>query len=124
MRADLVQSVKEWVALHHIQSHERIFRHDSPNLLHQFYKDLKAAGIERLGKDGRSIDVHSLRKTFGTMLARAGVPLTTTQRLMRHSTPILTAQLYIDVDPLDMMQALGQLPVFSAVIPPSPKKVP
>ena len=122
MRADLVQSVKEWVALHRIQSHERIFHHDSPNLLHQFYKDLKAAGIERLGKDGRSLDIHSLRKTFGTMLARAGVPLTTTQRLMRHSTPILTAQLYIDVDPLDMMQALGQLPVFSAVIPPSPNE--
>jgi integrase len=110
--------------LHRIQSHERIFRHDSPNLLHQFYKDLKAAGIERLGKDGRSVDVHSLRKTFGTMLARAGVPLTTTQRLMRHSTPILTAQLYIDVDPLDMMQALEQLPALSTVPLKSPKSSP
>jgi len=73
---------------------------------------LKAAGIERVGKDGRSIDVHSFRKTFGTMLARAGVPLTTVQRLMRHSTPLLTAKLYIDVDPVDMTQALSALPTF------------
>ena len=62
--------------------------------------------------DGRSIDVHSLRRTFGTMLARAGVPLTTTQRLMRHSTPELTAKLYIDVEPIDMSQAVEKLPMF------------
>ena len=121
MREDLVQSVKEWITSHGILSHERVFRYDAPSLRSQFYKDLQVAGIERLGKDGRSLDVHSLRKTFGTMLARAGVPLTTTQRLMRHSTPVLTAQLYIDVDPLDMAQALGQLPVFSVVPPSSPK---
>jgi integrase len=81
----------------------------------------KRRAIERIGKDGRCVDVHSLRKTFGTMLARAGVPLTTTQRLMRHSTPVLTAKLYIDVDPLDMVQALGQLEVFCPVMPISPK---
>jgi integrase len=122
IREDLVQYVKEWVMLHGIQSHERIFRYTCHSLCYRFYTDLKAAGIERLGADGRSIDVHSLRKTFGTMLARAGVPLTTTQRLMRHSTPVLTAQLYIDVDPVDMMQALGQLEVFS-VIPSKSHKV-
>ena len=112
LRADLVQSVKEWVEAHGIQSHERIFRFNKNSIRRSFYGDLKAAGIERVGSDGRSIDVHSLRKTFGTMLARAGVPLTTTQRLMRHSTPILTAKLYIDVDPIDMTQALEKLPVF------------
>jgi hypothetical protein len=35
---------------------------------------------------------------------------------MRHSTPLLTAKLYIDVEGGDMMQALEQLPVF---VPPS-----
>jgi len=112
MRPDLVQSVKTWVAEHGIQSHERIFHYDAKELCDAFYKDLAAAGIERKNSDGRSLDIHALRKTFGTMLAKAGVPLTTTQRLMRHSTPILTAQLYIDVDPLDMANALGQLPAF------------
>ena len=110
IRADLVQSVKEWVDAHGIQPHERIFRFNNNSIRHSFYRDLKAAGIERVGADGRSIDVHSLRKTFGTALARAGVPLTTVQRLMRHSTPLLTAKLYIDVDTIDMAQALDKLP--------------
>ena len=111
IRADLVQAVKEWVEEHGIQPHERIFRFDVYSIRRAMCLDLKAAGIERVGSDGRSIDVHSLRKTFGTMLARAGVPLTTVQRLMRHSTPLLTAKLYIDVDPIDMTQALDKLPV-------------
>jgi integrase len=112
MRPDLVQSVKEWVAEHAIQPQERIFCFNHKSILESFYSDLKAAGIGRKGADGRSLDVHSLRKTFGTMLAKAGVPLTTTQRLMRHYSPILTAKLYIDVDSVDMMQALEQLPTF------------
>jgi len=112
MRQDLVQSVKEWIAKHGIQSHERIFSYDARILCLSFYKDLATAGIERKTSDGRSIDVHALRKTFGTMLAKAGVPLTTTQRLMRHSSPVITAKLYIDVDPLDMSNALEQLPAF------------
>ena len=116
LRPDLVQSVKDWVIEHGIQSHERIFRFNNRSLRFSFYRDLVAAGIERVGTDGRSLDVHAFRKTFGTMLARLGVPLTTTQRLMRHSTPILTAKLYIDVDPLDMMQALNQLPAFRSTV--------
>jgi integrase len=113
LRPDLVQSLKKRMAMLGIKAHERFFHHTQCNLLEAFYADLKAAGIARIDSAGRCIDVHSLRKTFGTMLARAGVPLTTTQRLMRHSTPLLTAKLYIDVEGGDMKQALGQLPVFS-----------
>jgi integrase len=115
LRPDLVQALKERMKATGIRSHERFFQHDQAKLRAVFYLDLKAAGIERVGSDGRSIDVHSLRKTFGTMLARAGVPLTTTQRLMRHSTPLLTAKLYIDVEGGDMMEALEQLPTFKPV---------
>jgi len=82
IRADLVQSVKKWTKSHGIPSHERIFHYDKQSLRLAFYRDLEAAGIERIGTDGRSVDVHALRKTFGTMLAVAGVPLTTVQRLM------------------------------------------
>ena len=108
----LVQSLKERIEAKNIKPAERIFLHDHRQIREAFYVDLKAAGIERKGADGRSVDVHSFRKTFGTMLAMAGVPLTTTQRLMRHSTPLLTAKLYIDVDPLNMMEALEKLPEF------------
>ena len=112
IRADLVQSVKEWIVAHGIQSHERVFLFNKNSIRRSFYRDLRVAGIDRIDTDGRSIDIHSLRKTFGTMLARAGNPLTTVQRLMRHSTPLLTAKLYIDVDPVDMTQALATLPTF------------
>jgi len=112
LRPDLVQSVKEWVKAHGIPPHERIFHYDVHSVRRSFYRDLKAAGIERKDPDGRSIDVHSLRKTFGTMLAKAGVPLTTVQRLMRHSTPLLTAKLYIDVDEIDTTEAVAKLPTF------------
>ena len=128
MRPDLVQSVKEWVAEHGIQPHERIFHYAADVLCDAFYKDLNVAGIERKSLDGRCLDIHALRKTFGTMLAKAGVPLTTTQRLMRHSEPSITAKLYIDVDPFDMSNALGQLPTFgysaSPVSPTSPNDSP
>jgi integrase len=112
LRADLAESLKERITVLGIEPHERIFHHDKQQLLSAFYKDLKAAGIERAGADGRSVDIHSLRKTFGTMLAMAKVPLITVQRLMRHSTPVLTAQLYLDIEPIDMIQALKQLPVY------------
>jgi integrase len=103
-----------------IKPHERFFHHDQRQIRAAFYSDLQAAGIGRKDSVGRCLDVHSLRKTFGTILATAGVPLTTVQRLMRHSTPLLTAKLYIDVDPMNMMQALDHLPAFSQDSPASP----
>jgi len=112
IKPNLIQLLKKRIATNNVQLTERIFSHNSDKILNAFYADLKTAGIERKGDDGRSLDVHSLRKTFGTMLAMAGVPLTTVQRLMRHSTPLLTAKLYIDVDPLNMAEALDKLPEF------------
>ena len=117
LRADLVASLRERIAIFGIEPHEQIFYHDKSQLLAVFYKDLKAAGIERVGADGRSIDIHSLRQTFGTTLAMAKVPLITVQRLMRHSTPVLTVQLYIDIEPIDMMQALELLPLYNPTFP-------
>ncbi len=94
------------------QPGDRVFSHDKYSLLSSFKRDCKAAGIERKRADGRSVDVHCLRRTFGTMLARAGVPLTTVQKLMRHSTPELTAKLYIDVEEIDLQEAVGKLPAW------------
>lgn len=58
-----------------------------------FYRDLAAAGIARATAEGL-LDFHALRTTFATILARLRVPLTLTQRLCRHSTPELTANIY------------------------------
>ena len=53
-------------------------------------KDLVTAGLDPRGRG-----FHSLRSTFATHLAEAGVGLTTVQALMRHSDPKLTSNVYI-----------------------------
>jgi integrase len=73
-------------------------------------RDLKAAGISKRDERGRTLDVHALRTTFGTLLSRGGVSLRTTQAAMRHSDPSLTANVYTDPKLLDVAGALDALP--------------
>ncbi len=73
-------------------------------------RDLRAAGIPKRDDRGRTLDVHALRTTFGTLLSRGGVPLRTAQAAMRHSTPTLTANTYTDPKILDVAGALNALP--------------
>lgn len=53
---------------------------------------------------------HDLRKTFASLLAQRGVSTAVTQRLLEHSTPQLTNDIYTNVDPV-LRQAIEQLPV-------------
>jgi integrase len=73
-------------------------------------RDLKAAGIPKRDERGRTVDVHALRTTFGTLLSKGGVPLRTAQALMRHSDPSLTANVYTDPKLLDVHSAHDTLP--------------
>ncbi len=70
--------------------------------------DLKRAEIPFKTSAGAAYR-RSLRKTFGTHLAAQGVPLATTVKLMRHSDPKLTANLYTDPALLDMRGAVNSL---------------
>jgi integrase len=79
-------------------------------LIRIFDRDLKAAGIAKRDDRGRTLDVHALRTTFGTLLSRGGVPLRTAQAAMRHSDPSLTANVYTDPKLLDVHGALDALP--------------
>ena len=73
-------------------------------------RDLAFAGIAERDDRGRTLDVHSLRTTFGTLLSRGGVPLRTAQEAMRHSDPSLTANVYTDPKLLDVAGAMDALP--------------
>jgi len=53
---------------------------------------------------------HDLRKTFASLLTQRGVSTAVTQRLLEHSTPQLTNQVYTNVDPV-LRQAINLLPV-------------
>jgi integrase len=53
---------------------------------------------------------HDLRKTFASLLAQRGVSTAVTQRLLEHSSPKLTNDVYTNVDPV-LRQAIDLLPV-------------
>jgi integrase len=53
---------------------------------------------------------HDLRKTFAFLLAQRGVSTAVTQRLLEHSSPQLTNEVYTNVAPV-LRQAVDLLPV-------------
>ena len=67
--------------------------------------DLAAAGIPFEGPAG-VVDFHALRATYATNLIRRGVSLVETQKLMRHSTPDLTANIYAKLTDDEIRKAL------------------
>jgi integrase len=73
-------------------------------------RDLRLAGIPKVDERGRTVDVHALRHTFGTLLSAAGVAPRTAQAAMRHSTIDLTMNVYTDPKLLDVAGAMEALP--------------
>ena len=73
-------------------------------------RDLTMAGIDKRDERGRTIDVHAMRHTFGTLLSKGGVAPRTAQAAMRHSTIDLTMNTYTDPKLLDVAGALDALP--------------
>lgn len=70
--------------------------------------DLAEAGIAaEVG--GRVYDFHSLRVQLATDLDRAGVSLSRAQRLMRHSTPTLTARHYTRPEAAELAADVAKL---------------
>jgi integrase len=75
-----------------------------------FNRLLIAAGIERLDANGRKLDIHALRHTMASRLARNGVGLVQAQRLLGHSDPKLTAAVYSHLDVDDLRRAIERVP--------------
>ena len=53
---------------------------------------------------------HDLRRTFCSLLAQNGVSTAVTQRLLEHSSPLLTNKIYTNVDPV-LRNAVEKLPL-------------
>ncbi len=85
-------------------------------------RDLFAAGIKKHDERGRSIDVHALRHSFGTLLSKGGVTPRTAQAAMRHSSIDLTMNVYTDPKLLDVYGALDTLPSLSLDASPSTER--
>jgi len=57
----------------------------------------------------RPIRFHDTRHTTGTLLLKAGVPLATVQRILRHSDPATTSEIYGHLDLDDMRAGVNRL---------------
>jgi integrase len=91
--------------------HYRVFTDGIPRV-RTFKKDLARAGIPFLDAHGQRVDFHSLRDTYGTNLAAAGVAPFTLKELMRHSTVQQSEKYYIDATHLPLRDAVAKLPLF------------
>ena len=80
---------------------------------HKRYLD--KAGIEYVDDRGRRVDFHSLRHTYGSMLAKAGVAPRVAMSLMRHTDLRLTMNVYTDPRIFDMNGAVEKLPALAAI---------
>jgi integrase len=78
-------------------------------------RDLVLARIPKVDERGRTVDVHALRHTFGTLLSKGGVSPRTAQAAMRHSTIDLTMNVYTDPKLLDVAGAMEALPALPLV---------
>jgi len=52
---------------------------------------------------------HDLRHTTATLLLKAGVPLATVQRILRHTDPAITSEIYGHLDLEDMRTGINRL---------------
>ena len=72
--------------------------------------------IVKCDDSGRTLDVHCLRHTFITNLAKSGVPLQVAQKAARHSSPVLTSNIYTHLRLDDIAEAVEKLPDFTGGI--------
>lgn len=86
----------------------RVFAEEVTNLTRQ--KDFERAGIALEDAQGRVADLHGLRATLGTRLARAGVAPQIAQRLMRHADYRTTLNHYTMLSLADTVAAMKSLP--------------
>jgi integrase len=73
-------------------------------------RDFERAGIPHTDEDGHTADLHALRTTLGTDLARNGVAPQIAQKIMRHANYQTTLQHYTVLGLTDTAAALAQLP--------------
>ncbi len=122
LRADLANDLRDWLSDTPQPSTLRL-RNDRgtcdskrppftvpKGLVRILDRDLAAAGIPKRDERERTLDVHALRTSFGTLLSKGGVAPRTAQAAMRHSTIDLTMNVYTDPKLLDVHGALDALP--------------
>ena len=94
----------------------RTWKGNRDNGRREFGKLLQLAGIERVNARGESVTIHSLRHTAASRLARSGVSIIHAQKLLGHSDPRLTAEVYTHVETEELRSALRAVPKLGAYL--------
>jgi integrase/recombinase XerD len=81
-------------------------------------RDFERAKIPLVDGKGHHADLHSLRMTLHTMLAKGGVPPVVAQKLLRHSDYRTTIRHYYDFDAAEAGSALRTLPLLRRIQSP------
>ena len=123
LRTDLADDLRQWLAERAIEARSVLaigtgttLPAETPllsvpkQLVRTLNRDLAVAGIAKIDDRGRSLDVHALRHSFGSLLSAGGVAPRTAQAAMRHSSIDLTMNVYTDPRLLDVHGALDALP--------------
>jgi integrase len=105
LRSDLADDLRCWIGT---RRDGPVF-HVSQNAVKVLDRDLRFAGIAKRDERGRTVCVHSLRHTHGTLLSRAGIAPRVVQSSMRHASLVMTG-IYVDPIQLDVAGALMALP--------------
>ena len=113
VHAQLLEALQAWRAAQPtVPSPEALVFPSLPDMK-AFRADLDAAGIPYKVQGRGKIDFHALRKTFGTLLATAGVPRRVRQAAMRHADPRLTETIYLDEDLLPLFEHVTAAPAIA-----------
>ena len=86
---------------------------------------LRRARIPKVDVEGRKVDVHALRHTYATRLARADVSLVKAQRLLGHASASTTSEIYTHIgieDLRDAVNSIARHPQEHGLRDPSPRK--
>jgi integrase len=123
LRDELVQELVGLRAIHELvlgralRTEDRIFRTPEclawpaisrPLLLH-LSRILDRAGIERVDAHGEVIDIHAMRHSAASRLARSGAPITHTQRILGHSSVEMTSKYYVHVSVEELREAVERV---------------
>jgi integrase len=110
---NLAADLREWIKETSKSANEPVFWVPK-ELIKILKRDLAAAGIPYRDSHGRTLDVHALRHTTGTNLARAKVSPRLAQEFMRRRDIKLTLQTYADVEQLDRAELSRAVPKLGA----------
>lgn len=84
------------------------------NALKRLLGVLELASIPRFDDRGEKVDIHALRHTYASRLARNGVGMVQAQRLLGHADPRLTMAIYTHVGVEELRGAVESLPPLRA----------